>query len=162
MIFQFIVDASPSQVALDTATGGFWPGWIVLGFVVLTMLIVGLARLTRLLKRPSLEGLTREKILETWQEIEKTSEHGLMGAKLSVIEADKLLDGVFKSMAMPGETLGERLKYAGYKYPDIKKVWPAHRLRNQLVHDSAFQLSVRQAKGALDDYRKALKVLNVM
>jgi hypothetical protein len=65
-------------------------------------------------------------------------------------------------MMLPGETLGERLKSAAYKYPNIRQVWGAHRLRNQLVHDSAFELSLRQAKGALRDYQAALKTLNVM
>jgi hypothetical protein len=78
------------------------------------------------------------------------------------MEADKLLDHVLKSMSFPGETMAERLKLAEYKYASLRQVWPAHKLRNQLVHDPAFDMSVRQAKFALKEFKDALKVLNVL
>ncbi len=118
--------------------------------------------MVRALRRPDMHGMTREHVTKMWKEIADTSDNGLMGAKLAVIEADKLLDNVFKSLMMPGETMGERLKSAGYKYPRIGQVWSAHRLRNQLVHDTTFEISVRQAKEALRDFREALRTLNVM
>jgi len=85
-----------------------------------------------------------------------------MGAKLALLEADNLLDSGLKSIMMPGETLGERLKVAGYKYPNLKNVWWAHKLRNQLAHESSFQISQRQARQALDEFERALKTLNIL
>ncbi len=81
---------------------------------------------------------------------------------MAIVEADKLLDSSLKSMTIPGETLGERLKFASYKYPELRKVWFAHKLRNQLVHEASFEISVGQAKSALHEYKKALKVLHVL
>lgn len=130
----------------------------LLGLLLISM---ALFKLMRFLQRPELHGLSRQRIAELWEQIEKTADQGTMGAKLAVIEADKLLDGALKSMMMPGDTLGERLKAAGYKYPAIRQVWGAHRLRNQLVHDSAFDLTSRQAHAALRDYKAALKTINV-
>ncbi len=132
--------------------------------VLVIMIVVGVLihKLLRAIRRPELYGMEREKIQETWQQIQQLSTQGVMGAKLSVIEADKLLDQALKSMMMPGETLGERLKVAAYKYPQIRNVWPAHKLRNQLVHDAAFEITSRAAHQALHDFENALKTLNVL
>ncbi len=135
---------------------------LVAGVFVVLLVSVAIYKLLRLLRRPELNGMSRQKIVEMWTQIEKTAEQGTMGAKLAVIEADNLLDSVLKSLMMPGETLGERLKSAGYSYPGIRQVWGAHRLRNQLVHDSTFDLRTAQARSALRDYKSALQVLNVM
>lgn len=163
MVFQLLLDSQP-----DGSPTGFIPSGLgllpllVFVFVIVTLGGLLLMKLAKGLRRPELFGMSREKIKETWEEIEASPEHGLMGAKLAVIEADKLLDTVLRSMAFPGETMGERLKTAAYKYPDITKVWPAHKLRNQLVHDSSFQLSIGQAKRAVKDFEHALKTLNVL
>jgi len=136
--------------------------YIVAALVIATLLGVAIHKLLRALRRPELIGMDRDRIKETWDEIQRTAESGLMGCKMAVIEADKLLDLALKSMMMPGETLGERLKVAAYKYPDIRNVWPAHKLRNNIVHDAAFQIGERQAKHALHDFENALKILNVL
>ncbi len=163
MLFQFIVG---SQLPQDTSSvgsvNGFNEALVMVIFVAIVIAIVAMRLLIRSLRRPDLHGLTREKILETWADIEKSTDHGVMGAKVAIMEADKLLDGVLKGLYLPGETMAERLKSAQYKYPDITKVWNAHRLRNQLVHDATFEITVRQAKGALNEYKAALKTLNVM
>lgn len=162
LFFQFVVDggtrSSPDSVSVNT--GWLWIAGVI--FIILVSAFLVLHRLIRALRRPDLHGLNHERIKDTWSQVEHTSQQGLMGAKLAVIEADKLLDGVLRAMLFPGETMGERLKVAGYKYPAITKVWGAHRLRNQLVHDSAFEITARQAKIALEDYRTALKQLNVL
>ncbi len=167
-LFQIIVE--PSEPALEpissSGSSNIHPGTIVglfIGGVVLVTLVgIALYRLSRLFHRPELHGTSREQILKRWEDLERMSTQGVMGAKLAVIEADKLLDQVLRSLTMPGTTLGERLKSAVYKYPNIQRVWGAHRLRNQLVHDTSFEMGGRQARQALDDFKAALKVLNVM
>ena len=163
-MLQILIDPSPSA-ALSVSSQG--PSSLVVASIVsaiVVILLLGIVLRTwiRKLMRPELDGLNREQIAATWKEIQKTSDQGLIGAKVAIIEADKLLDHVLKAMLMPGETLGERLKMAAYKYPNIRKIWPAHKLRNQLVHESSSELTVRQAKGALSDYEAALKMLNVL
>ena len=135
---------------------------IVIGAVVVFAFVVIAVIIRKIMKRPDLHGLTRERIRSQWQEIETLSMSGSMGAKMAIVEADKLLDGVLKSMMMHGSTLGERLKFAGYKYPELRRVWPAHRLRNQIVHESTFSVSERQARSALQDYEKAMKRIGVL
>ncbi len=137
-------------------------GLIILAFVVFIAIVIGVRKLIRYLTRPEMQGMSREQIIARWAEIRKTSEQGVMGAKLAIMEADTLLDAGLKSMMMPGETLGERLKVACYKYPKLRDVWPAHKLRNSLAHEATFQISSRQARQAIDEFEKALKILNVM
>ncbi len=163
MIFQLLFDSgAPAAAPASAALPALWPAWILFGFVLIAMLGIAAQRIIASIRRPDLHGMSREKVLATWAEIEKNADHGLMGAKLAVIEADKLVDGVMKSMLIPGETMGERLKAAQYSYPDIRKVWLAHKLRNQLVHDSTFEITHGQAKRALKDFHAALRTLRIL
>ncbi len=75
----------------------------------------------------------------------------------SVLEADKLLDKAFNEMGIPGKSMGEKLKKLGERMPELNKVWQAHKLRNQIVHESDFEVSYEQARQALAIFRQALK-----
>ncbi len=159
MLFQFVFNPGVAPSASWNAGSVF--GVVLLILILALLAIIGITTAFRALTRSRLDDLDPKRLAAMWAEIEKTSEHGLMGAKLAVMEADRLLDTVLRKMHFPGETMGERLKTAAYKYPNISHVWGAHKLRNQLVHDATFEISVRQAKGAVRDFRAALKVLNV-
>lgn len=169
-VFQFLVDnGSPAPTGpLSPAAGeeGLSAisvvGLVLIGLVVFGLIVISANRFIRFLRKPELYGLDEEAIAALWQEIERTATQGVMGSKLAIIEADKLLDNVLKSLSMPGETLGERLKVACYKHPHLRKVWSAHKLRNQLVHDTTFELSQQQAKAAINDYRAALRALGLL
>ena len=137
--------------------------WI-LGLLVAGFVIRGLFRaVRRLLFKPELHGLDRAGIVARWTEIERQAASGNeMSYKLAVMEADKLLDHALKAMAMPGTTLGERLKFAEYKYPKIREAWWPHKLRNRLVHESSFYLEPHMAKKAIAVYKDALRTLNLL
>lgn len=137
--------------------------FIFLIFVFLFLVIFILTiYIIKKFKKPDLLGLTPEEIKKRWKKILEVSEmHGEMSIKLAIIEADALLDDVLKSLMFQGDTLGERLKVAGYDYPKIKNVWWAHKVRNNLVHDSSFKINVREGRRALKEFEKALKVLRV-
>lgn len=152
------------QSVVPSASNGTVGAMAWLGIVVLIgfFLLIAIVAIKRMFSRVELHGLTVEQIKKQWEEIEAISSQGRMGKKMAIVEADKLLDGVLKSMAMPGTTLGERLKFACYKYPDLKNVWFAHRLRNQVVHEATFEIGDRDARSAVAEYKKALKVLKVL
>lgn len=150
------------DLVIEQTTSNFPWVWVVLGFVFVILVIYGIWKLVRLMTRPETHGLTREQVAERWKSIRQTASQGQMGAKLAVMEADTLLDSALKSLLMPGMTLGERLKMACYKYPKLKDVWWAHKIRNQLVHEASFQLSTRMASQALDEFEKAFKILNLL
>ena len=148
-----------------TSGAGVSLSWIVV-VVVAALILIAIITLfiviRRMLNKPELHGLSREEILRHWTEIEKISTTGGMGAKMAIVEADKLLDGALKSMSMAGDTLGERLKFASYKYPELRKVWFAHKLRNQIVHEHDVRVKPHDLRSALKDYKKVLKILGAL
>lgn len=160
-MFQLILDSAPSSFT-PVPSEGLSMVPVVAFFAVAVVLVCLVAVIRRRWQRPDLMNLTPEQIKKKWEEILKISGQGSTGLKLAIIDADKLLDHVLKSMMMPGETLADRLKMAAYNYPAIKKVWPAHKLRNQLVHDSGFELRSGEAKRALSDFHDALRALRVL
>lgn len=114
-------------------------------------------------RRGSYQGQDRPFIQRRWQEVEKLLERGDESSlRIAVVEADKLLDYTLKSLVMPGQTLGERLKVATARYPDVKEVWWAHKLRNELVHDAHQELNIAKLRSAVETFGKALKRLGAL
>lgn len=79
--------------------------------------------------------------------------------RLSVLEADVLLDEMVQSLGFHGETLGERLKNtpkADFKTIDI--AWEAHKIRNAIAHEgSDFLLSQHESKRIIGLYEIVFK-----
>jgi len=136
---------------------------VVLAAALALLVLRGIVRALRRLFAPTLRGMDRGAIKARWDEIERmAAAGGEMNLKMAVMEADKLLDHALKAMAIPGTTLGERLKFAAYKYPKIRNVWNAHRLRNQLAHEASAYLDPSYARKAVRDFKDALRILNVL
>lgn len=152
-------DISTNDTSLG-ASGAI--GLVMLGLVAILLVGFALYKAVRAFRRPDMHGLTPEKVRERWKQIQTTASHGTIGMKMAVIEADSLLDAALKSVGMPGETMGERLKFAGHRNQKLTQVWPAHKLRNQLAHDTTFELRSRDAQRALRDFYQALEDLNVV
>lgn len=134
---------------------------LLIGLIVL--LIAGFRAVRRFFRRPELSGMSKEEIQKKWSKIE-----GLLSSreetsyKVAVMEADKLLDHALKSMGFGGNTLGERLKLAVYRYPSVRNVWRAHIVRNKLVHDADYHLSRGTAHNALQEFKRALKEFGIL
>ncbi len=102
-------------------------------------------------------------IAEKWREIEKlTQGDSALSWKMAVIEADKLMDTALKQAFMRGANMGERLRFASHKHPKMQRVWEAHILRNDLVHQSDRRLSKSEAEKALALFKEGLKVLGML
>jgi hypothetical protein len=107
--------------------------------------------------------LDKKGIRKRWQEIEgMLRQPGEMNYKLAVMEADKLLDYVLKSMSMAGNDMGQRIRFASFKFGRLRKVWWAHLLRNQLVHEATFSLDHGTAKRAIKAFENALKEIGAL
>jgi hypothetical protein len=131
--------------------------------VAVILLLVSVSSLRSFIASRKYDVGDREAMQQRWQEIEALLKApGEMSPKLAVIEADKLLDHALKVLAMPGETLGERLKFAAYKYPKLRNVWWAHRVRNQLVHEASYRLDRTVAKDAVRSFQAALKMIGAI
>jgi len=100
---------------------------------------------------------------EKWQEIEKLiAGESALSWKLAVIEADKLMDSALKQAFMRGQNMGERLRFAAHKHPKVQKVWEAHILRNDLVHEADRRLTKDEAEKAVGLFKDGLKVLGAL
>lgn len=102
-----------------------------------------------------------KKAARKWKKILSYLERGLESeAKLALIEAEEILDETLKELGYPGETLGERLnKITPDTLPNLDQIWEIHKIRNNIVHDPTYKLSLDEAKKALSVYERALKDL---
>lgn len=92
--------------------------------------------------------------------LEKSQSTRVNDQKLSLIEADKMLDDVLKRMGYAGESMGERLKQlSGAQLPNIENVWEAHKIRNRIVHNSSYEPNKRDLDFAMRAYETALRDL---
>ena len=101
------------------------------------------------------------KMEKNWNKIMARLETGLESEyKLALIEADSMMDDILKRMGYGGETLGERLKNLTLAtLPNIEEVKAAHLVRNNVVHDPDYRLSLDEAKKLLAVYEKAFRDL---
>lgn len=142
------------------------------GFVAIAIagfgIIIGLFYLVSTqLRRFSLkvkgDVIDRAGIARKMKEIEEMIKvDSAMARKVAVIEADKLLDYALKELMFTGNSMGDRLQLAAAKHKRLRKVWPAHQLRNKLVHDHNPRLTRTQAVTAIDRFKTALKDLGAV
>lgn len=83
--------------------------------------------------------------------------------KLAIVEADDLVDAILKRMGYAGEDLGERLSHLSPAIlPSIKEVEVAHQIRNHIVHDPDYRLTLDEARKTLEKYEAALRDLQAL
>lgn len=107
-------------------------------------------------------GLDREFVRTKWQKITYYLDEGEAGQSLAVTEADKLLDYVLQKLQFSGEVMADRLRSAQPSIVNYDSVWQAHKLRNQIVHETEYTVKKSEAKRAIQIYRKALKGLGAL
>lgn len=84
-------------------------------------------------------------------------------SKLAVIEADKMMDDILSQMGFGGANLNEKLdKMTAETLSNIQEVREFHKVRNNIVHDPTYKLSLEEAKKALVVYEKALTDLHAL
>ncbi len=136
--------------------------WVVPTIVFVIVVAVLLLRTSRRSSSKEFRLEDREAWTKRWSELEAMLSEGESHWQVAIIEADKLLDRVLKSMHLAGETMGERLKFLTLTRTDLKFVWSAHIVRNRLAHESNFRLDRRTASETMAAYKRALKLLGVL
>src|SRR3989344_728078 len=75
--------------------------------------------------------------------------------KLSIIEADEMLNDLTEQLGFAGETLGERLKLLDKeKFRNLNLAWEAHAMRNRIAHEGDFTFSHAEAKRIITIYEQ--------
>lgn len=137
---------------------------ILLGFIIFALIkTLWLKRLILwdLVEFFSFRPYGIRKVVKAWAKITARLETGLESEyKLAIIEADSMLNDILKRMGFGGETLGERLeKLTVAILPNLKQIWEAHKIRNNIVHDPDYRLTLDEARRVLDIYEQALRDL---
>lgn len=108
------------------------------------------------------QPLDTEAIAKQWADTQTTvGLGGITHFGSAVVSADKLLDHVLRQKGYAGETMGDRLKSAqdDLAAATYHRVWQAHKLRNQLVHEVDSAVASFQIREAMQTYEDALKEL---
>jgi hypothetical protein len=99
-----------------------------------------------------------KKMRKRWNKIETRLESDDYSQyKIAIIEADKIVDGIFKSMNLKGNDMVERLKTLNPEQLEAEEdLEKAHKIRNQIINDPSFNIGKKEAKETLDIYAKFL------
>lgn len=115
-----------------------------------------------------IEGLTKKpygvkKVDLIWNRIEEKIKPGTESDyKLALIEADSLLDQLLKSIGYKGETLDDRLRQiTPVNLSTLEELKTVHKVRNDIIRDPNYQLSVEKAKEFLSIYKKTFEELEI-
>jgi len=105
--------------------------------------------------------MPKKKASEAWAGVQK---HFFAGdandLKVAVMEADNILNDALRYAGIHGVNLGDRLKNVKRsQMPNLEDVWDAHKLRNEIAHETNFSLKRDTAERALDSFETALKNL---
>jgi hypothetical protein len=83
--------------------------------------------------------------------------------KLAIMEADDMLASLLLRIGFAQPTLAERLKNVTPAIiPNLEEVTRAHAMRNNIVHDPDYHLSLEQARKTLDVYEDAFRALDLI
>jgi len=144
--------------------------FIIFSLFLLVFIVFALLRtgwLKKLLLYDLVELLTyrpfgTRRIVKQWAKITARLETGIESeAKLAIIEADSMLDDILKKMGYGGESLGDRLKsITTATIQNIAEIWEAHKIRNNIVHDPDYRLTLDQARKVLGSYEQAFRDLH--
>ncbi|MEK7161030.1 MAG: hypothetical protein AAB724_03305 [Patescibacteria group bacterium] len=106
-------------------------------------------------------GATDEK---KWQQILTRLKKGNQAnLKLAVLEADNLFGDILRRMGLPGKTTDERLRqFETSELASLAQVQATHELRNQIVQNSAWPVTLEQVQEALAGVEAALKELEYL
>ena len=108
----------------------------------------------------------RNYVREKWAEIETLMRVGRPSAfKTAILDADKLLDYVLKSLHYRGQTMGERMKSISrerFERDFFDAMWQAHKLRNEMVHNMDYNVMDFEARTAIKKFEKTLQDLGAL
>jgi hypothetical protein len=122
---------------------------LVVGFIVLALITA---------KGGASKHLDKNKYRSAWLKIEQqVDKDNQPSYHLAVLNADKLVDKALKEKRYAGNTMGERMKAAHKEWSDANNIWSAHKLRNQIAHETDVSVSYEATKNALRSFKQALK-----
>lgn len=175
-LYQLFTGGSPALKEFLLAFEKFW-FWTRIISLLVTLVLLGMLvwlvwKLIRfrweehLALREMLQVAKAEKprVNEEWQRVlDHMASTNPNEWKLGIIAADNLLDSLVKTMQLPGESLGERLKNVEPSdFGTLNEAWEAHKVRNRIAHESNYSPSEVEARRAIANYRKVFEEFHII
>lgn len=127
-------------------------------FFAAILIVAGLLFAVIGLTKKGGRNLNVEKYRMRWLQIEQQLKKDEPSSyHLVVLNADKLLDQALRERGIRGTTMGERMKNLKDTWTNANSVWTAHKLRNQIAHETDVNVSYDDARRALAGFKQALK-----
>ncbi len=101
---------------------------------------------------------------ERWESILARSKiNSQESIKHAILDADNMVDELLERMGLKGEHMADRLEnLSSEDFGSLNRLWSAHRVRNNLVHEPGFVISHEDAQKAIADYGSFLKEIGVI
>ena len=132
--------------------------WTVLIFLLAIIIVGGMTFGVMVVTKKGTRRLDVSKFRSRWLKVEQVLNRDQPASyQLAVLEADKLLDAALREKGIAGKTMGERMKVFSTHWTNANNVWGAHKLRNQIAHETDVQLSYSDASRALSSFKQGLK-----
>lgn len=132
-------------------------------FLLAAIIIVGILLFTVVTLSKKGGALDVEKYRTRWMTIEQSLiKDNEPSYHLAILNADKLLDQALRESGTKGQTMGDRMKFARERWTRRDAVWAAHKLRNQIAHETDVRVSYDTARRALAGFKQGLKDLGAI
>lgn len=111
----------------------------------------------------SWQAYGQREMSKQWNRIKKRIESGTESDyKLAIIDADDFLAEVLDDRGYDGKDIEENIQKAGKMIaPILKDVLRAHEIRNSIVYNPDYKISVDEAKKVLDIYESAVNSIGL-
>lgn len=126
---------------------------IGIGIIIVFFLGALIWLVLRTMKGRKLTGASLAKVNAAWAHAQSLND-----PVRKVMEGDKVLDLALTELGYTG-SLGDKLKKAGPRFSDINGVWGAHKLRNELAHQTGAAANDSRANSAMRIFERALNDL---
>ncbi len=135
----------------------------IIVFFAAILIVGGLLFAIITLTKKGAKNLDVDKYRSKWLAIENSLVRDQpASAHMAILNADKLVDQALKDRGIRGETMGERMKTVKNRWSNRNAIWEAHKLRNQIAHETDVNVSYDAARRALAGFKQALKDLGAI
>ncbi len=136
---------------------------LLIALVVAALLIGGLLIVFIQLTSRGHKQLDREMYQKVWRAIQRGAKAGNSDSlQMAIVKADKLLDKAMRDCGVAGATMGDRLKARKGDWTDENGLWAAHKLRNQIAHETKVKITAQSFRRAMTSFEQALKDLGAL
>ena len=102
------------------------------------------------------QKLDREMYRKVWRAIQHGAKAGGSdGLQMAIVKA-------MRDCGVAGTTMGDRLKARKGDWTDENGLWAAHKLRNQIAHETNVKLTAQSFRRAMTSFEQALKDLGAL